>query len=783
MSSQSNVVDIYPLSPAQQGMLMVVLLAEKSSEYYFDQVVLTLTGPLDPAAWREAWRRAVARHEALRTQFVWERRERPLQVVRREVELPWEELDWRGLSEAERQPRLDALLSADHARGFDLDRAPLLRATLVQWQAGEARFVWSFHHLILDGWSISLVLTEVLAVYTALAAGRAEELGELPAPRPYGDYIAWLKRQDPAEAEAFWRRELANLDEPTPLPFDGSPEEGREKEKDSGWASEQELARLPAETVRGLTAFARGNRLTLSTLFQGAWALLLARLSRRDEAIFGGIVSGRPGELPGVESIVGLFINALPVRVRVDPARALIPWLAELQDRQVEQRSFEHSLLEQVQAWAGMPRDRQLFSSLLIFQNFPLNPLAESGVAGAAGFAMRASRLKESTHYPLALYAAPEGDAMALGLSYHRQRFDSASAQRLLGMLGNLLAGFADQPETRLAEISLLGAEERRQLLAAGRGPVAPELATATVLGRFLEQATATPEAVAVESGEARLTYGELDSASGRLAGHLRGLGVGRGEVVGLCLDRSLELIVSLLATWKAGAAYLPLDPAYPAERLAFMVSDSGARVVLTAASLAAILKDRHLGANPSGSGPTPGDAAYVIYTSGSTGTPKGVVVEHAALASYVASAGAAYQVGPGDRVLQFASISFDTSAEEIYPCLTRGATLVLRAASMTGSFDGFLRTAGQLGITLLDLPTAYWHELVAELAADTGQPGLPFPESIRLVILGGEEAQAARVAAWRERVGERVRLINTYGPTEATIVATQCDLTVSGGS
>jgi amino acid adenylation domain-containing protein len=783
MSSQSNVVDIYPLSPAQQGMLMVVLLAEKSSEYYFDQVVLTLTGPLDPAAWREAWRRAVARHEALRTQFVWERRERPLQVVRREVELPWEELDWRGLPEAEREPRLDALLRADHARGFDLDRAPLLRATLVQWQAGEARFVWSFHHLILDGWSISLVLSEVLAVYTALAAGRDEELGELPAPRPYGDYIAWLKRQDPAEAEAFWRRELANLDEPTPLPFDGSSEEGREEEKDSGWASEQELARLPAQTVRRLTAFARGNRLTLGTLFQGAWALLLARLSRRDEAIFGGVVSGRPGELPGVESIVGLFINALPVRVRIDPARALIPWLAELQDHQVEQRSFEHSLLEQVQAWAGMPRDRQLFSSLLIFQNFPLNPLAESGVAGAAGFAMRASRLKESTHYPLALYAAPEGEAMALGLSYHRQRFDSASAQRLLGMLGNLLAGFASQPKARLGEIPLLGVEERRQLLAAGRGPVAPWLARATVLGCFLEQATATPEAVAVESGEARLTYGELDSASGRLAGHLRELGVGRGDVVGLCLERSLDLIVSLLATWKAGAAYLPLDPAYPAERLAFMAADSEARLVLTAASLATILKDRHLGANPSGSEATPGDAAYVIYTSGSTGTPKGVVVEHAALASYVASAGAAYQVGPGDRVLQFASISFDTSAEEIYPCLTRGATLVLRDAAMTGSFDGFLRTTGQLGITLLDLPTAYWHELVAELAADTGQRARPFPESIRLVILGGEAAQAARVAAWRERVGESVRLINTYGPTEATIVATQYDLTVPGAA
>ncbi|HEV7517050.1 MAG TPA: AMP-binding protein, partial [Thermoanaerobaculia bacterium] len=600
---------------------------------------------------------------------------------------------------------------------------------------------------------------------------------------------AWLKRQDAAAAESYWRRELAGLAEPTPLPFDGHREAGREAGEGSGWVSEQELTQLPAATVRALTAFARGNRLTLNTLFQGAWALLLARLSRRAEVAFGGVVSGRPGELSGVESIVGLFINALPVRVRIDPARGLTPWLAELQERQAEQRRFEHSLLEQVQAWAGVPRERPLFASLLIFQNFPLD-LAQSGALGTADFHMRASRLKESTHYPLALYAAPAGEAMALGLSYHRHRFDAASARRLLGMLGHLLAGIAgidniagiaSEPAARLSEIPLLGAEERAELLAAGRGPVAPGLAAATVLWRFSEQVAETPEAVAVESGEARLTYAGLDAASSRLAGHLRGLGVGREAVVGVCRERSLDLIVSLLAIWKAGAAYLPLDPAWPAERRAFMVADSGARVVLTALDRLPELAVGEI----AGGDPTAGDAAYVLYTSGSTGTPMGVVVEHAALAGYVASAGAAYGVGPGDRVLQFASPSFDTSAEEIYPCLTRGATLVLRDAGMTGAFGGFLRAVERLAITLLDLPTAYWHELVA----DAEPQELPFPASVRLVILGGEEAQAPRLAAWRERLAERpertdpVRLVNSYGPTEATIVATWCDLTVPGAA
>ncbi len=808
MSSPSNVTDIYPLSPAQQGMLMVNLLSADRSEYYFDQFVFTLTGRLDAALWREAWRRVVARHGALRTQFAWERRERPLQVVRAEVELPWEELDLRDLAATERERRLDALLRADHARGFDLSRAPLLRATLVRWENEVAKFVWSFHHLILDGWSISLVFADVLALYAALAQGRTPETPELPTPRRYGDYIAWLERQDRGEAEAFWRRELLGFDEPTPLPFDGVEEVGevgevgevREAERESGWASEQELGRIEAATVRSLTAFARGNGLTLNTLFQGAWSLLLARLARRGEATFGAVVSGRPAELPGVESMVGLFINALPVRVRIDPAQPLLPWLAELQDRQIEQRRFEHSLLEEVQAWAGLPRERPLFSSLLIFQNFPLNPLSESGLSGASDLQIRASRLKESTHYPLALYAAPEGEEMALGLSYHRLRFDAGSARRLLGLLGNLLAGFVSRPGARLDEIALLGAAEEQELLAAGRGPVAPEPGAPTVLHRFAAQAAATPEAVAVEAGEARLTYAALAAASDRLADHLRSLGAERGEVVGICLERSLDLIVSLLAVWKTGAAYLPLEPAYPAERLAFMVADSGARVLVTVEALAARLPgsavhvrldaDRaRIDSAAHGfdaiDAVDSGDAAYVLYTSGSTGTPKGVVVEHAALAGYVASAGAAYGVGPADRVLQFASISFDTSAEEIWPCLTRGATLVLREPGIAGvgSFDGFLRTIVRQGITLLDLPTAYWHELVVAIIemAGAGEQGVELPPSVRLVILGGEEAQAARIAAWRERVGLRVRLINTYGPTEATIVATQHDLTLSG--
>jgi amino acid adenylation domain-containing protein len=815
MAATGNVADIYPLSPSQQGLLTVVLLAPEGARLYCDQVVLELSGRLDAAAWREAWRQVVARHPALRTQFAWERRAQPLQVVRGAVELPWQELDWRGLAPDERERRLAALLRDDHARGFALDQAPLLRGAWVHWAPGSARFLWSFHHLVLDGWSMALVLAEVRACYEALLAGRAAELP--PAP-PFRDFIAWWKRWQGDGAEEFWRRELAGLPEESPLPFDRRAENGAAPPPDApdGAVGVEEIE-LPLATSRGLAAAARRHRLTMNTFFQGAWALLLARTTARHEVVFGSVVSGRPPDLPGVEGIVGLFVNALPTRAAVEPGQELIPWLAALQERQVEQRRFEHLPLERILGWAGVPRERAALSSLVTFQNFPAEPLPGIGAgAGPAGpgLALRFAFTREVTHHPLALYGRTHGDGISLALAFQRQRFAPAAARRLLAMLARLLEGAAARPESRLGEIPLLSREERQELLAAAQGgpvpggpvPGAAGMAaaaeTAGVLAAIERQAARAPQAAAVEHGAVHLSYGELDARAERLAARLRRHGVAPEEVVAVCLERSPELVVALLAVWKAGAAWLPLDPGHPGERLALLLADSAARLVLTTKALAsrlppgpagptAVLLDRPEAAAPAhppsagrdadGAAPcppgvrAPAAAAYVIYTSGSTGAPKGVVVDHAALASFVAAAGERLAIAPGDRVLQFAAVSFDASVEEVYPCLARGATLVLRDAGMLGSFGRFLDDVERLQLTVLDLPTAYWHELAAALARE----GLALPAGVRLVILGGEEARPAALASWRSRVGPGVRLLNTYGPTEATVVATQSDLTL----
>ncbi|MFL6292885.1 MAG: amino acid adenylation domain-containing protein, partial [Thermoanaerobaculia bacterium] len=691
--------DVYPLSPGQQGMLMVLLLsgpesAGSEARVYFDQSVVTLRGDLDTGLWRRAWQRVVDRHPSLRTSFVWEGRPQPLQVVQPQAELPWTELDWRGQSEPE---RLNGFLQEDRARGFDLGTPPLMRLALIRLDGESWKMIWSFHHLIVDGWSLSRVYGEVVACYVAFRENREPDL---EAPHPFRDYIAWLQRQDMDRAEAFWRGALAGFDEPTPLPYDGTGTGGE------GMTYGREMGWIPREEAEALTAFARRRQLTLNTLFQGAWGAVLGRATDREDVIFGSVVSGRPGEVDGIESVVGFFINVLPVRVAVG-GQSVAPALAELQGRQIEQRDFEYCPLESIQAWSGLPRGSRLVESLLVFQNFPLNPLE---TASPTGFRILDAQVMGATHYPVTLYVAPRNGGLDLRFDYHVSRLGAEPARRLIGHLRTVLAAFAacaTRPEARMAELPLLTPAERLELLALSAGPAGSAGPCIHELVR--EQAERTPDAPAIEAGGAVLTYRELMRRAGLLARRLRGLGVGPEAVVGLRVERSPEMVIGMLGVLEAGGVYLPLDPVYPRERLSFMQEDSGARVVLTQESFAEGIE------GIGGALPVPSNGAYIIYTSGSTGKPKGVLVPHSSLVNYVLSTAEEGRIGPRDRVLQFASMSFDTSAEEIYPCLMRGATLVLRDDAMGSSPEVFMREVERLGITVLDLPTAFWHELMAQ--------------------------------------------------------------------
>ncbi|MEM1206468.1 MAG: amino acid adenylation domain-containing protein, partial [Acidobacteriota bacterium] len=793
---KKNIEAIYPLSPAQLGMLLYLVVAgdgERSNAFY-EQYHCTLHGDLDPELFREAWERTVARHASLRTLFLWERREKPLQVVLRSVELPFTVEDWRGRDAEQEQADFDALRLGERAAGLKLDRAPLVRCHLRRVGDRAHRFLWCFSHLTLDGWSIALVLGEVFSTYHALTEGKEPSL---PAAKPFRDYIAWLQDQDLAEAERFWRRNLEGIPGATSLPID----------RGAGTAMTDAATRLETtgrETVdidpglwNRIQEVARSRGLTPNAFFQGTWGLLLGRYAGEDDVVYGSVVSGRTPEVDGVESIAGMFINALPVRARLDPARPFAQWLGDLQLQLVEQRQFEYCPLEQIQRWIGLPHDRPAFESLLAYENYP-------AAEGESDLRMEVGDLEEVSNYPLLCYVVV-GERPRLRLAWDRSRYSDDDARALLRRYARLLSNLADSPDTPIGQVPLTTVDERTSLDRLAAAPAADWPDDACVHQLVARAAERTPGAVALRGADgSEVTYRQLVDRSRRLGRHLSGLGVGPDAVVAVSMERSPAMAVALLGVLEAGGAYLPLDPDYPRDRLAFMLEDSGARVLVAQEDLA----DRfpavphvvtvpkgdgtvfpELSAEPVDSGVGPEHLAYVIYTSGSTGKPKGVQVEHRNLVHYAEDARRVYGLRADDRVLQFATISFDTSAEEIYPALFAGAALVLRSEEMIASPGAFLKELGTLGITLLNLPTAFWHEVCAGLAGggeDDDQDG-SIPACLERVIIGGEAALAGRLEQWHrhlEAAGRGlgsdgpVRLWNTYGPTETTIVTTRHELT-----
>ncbi|HEY4574263.1 MAG TPA: condensation domain-containing protein, partial [Thermoanaerobaculia bacterium] len=758
-----------PLAPLQGGMLFQGLLAPES-ELYFEHLTAELVGALDAGAFARAWQAVVDRHPALRTAFVWEGLEKPLQVVRRGVELPWTEEDWRGVPPAEQPARLAAWLAADRARGFDLARPPLMRGALLRTAADRHRFVWSFHHVLIDGWCFSLLFREVLALYQADLAGRA---AFLPPVHPYRDFIAWVERQDAAAAERYFRQALAGFTAATPLPLDRP----ALPPGDDGGPRALEVE-LPPALVDGLNRLAQSRDLTLSTLTQGAWAIVLARHGGPD-VVFGSVVSGRPAELPGVESMIGLFVNTLPVRLVADPGAPVVGWLAGAQKRLLEVRQHETAALAQVQRASEVPPGEPLFQSLVAFESYPVD---ESLGEGAEELTVTDVTMADRTDYPLSLAVMPTRrprSGLALHLAYDR-RTDAATVHRLLRHMERLLGAFAEGSGRLLGDLPVLSAAEQHQIaLEWSGGGVLPKASGAGLLHELaLPQ---DPAAVALSGDGGEITYGELERRANRLARHLIALGVGPEARVALVAPRSADAVVAILGILKAGGAWVPIDPETPAERVAFLLADSRPALVLAgegvrlpespvpALPLAAALERAAAeSAEPPAAAVAPEGLAYVIYTSGSTGTPRGVAVSHRSAAAFARTFAREVGLAADDRLLHFASLSFDASVLEIFAARAVGAAIVPR----TGPAEEparFLADCAAQGLTVLILTAAYWHQIAAAVEAER----LPLPPALRLITTGGERALPERWAAWGRGPGRRVRLVNAYGPTEATVLAT----------
>ncbi|MHA6193813.1 non-ribosomal peptide synthetase [Pseudomonas wadenswilerensis] len=743
----AEIADIYPLSPMQQGMLFHTLY-EKAAGNYVNQMRVDVEG-LDVARFQAAWQALVDQHDVLRAAFVSDL-ERPLQVIRKQVVAAFAEQDWRGRDHS--PEALKAWADGDRQRGFDLEQEALLRLTLLRTGDDRHHLVYTSHHILMDGWSNSRLLGEVLQRYHGQAPA-------LSAAR-YRDYIEWLQRQDAAASQRFWSEQLAVLDAPTRLVQVLKPDGAASGYVDLHYA-------LDREDTRKLGDFAREQRVTLNTLVQAAWLLLLQRYSGQASVTFGATVAGRPAELAGIEEQLGLFINTLPVVGSPRAEQSVADFVRQVQDLNLALREHEHTPLYDIQRWAGQGGEA-LFDNILVFENYPVSEALQA--AAPADLRFGSVITQEQTHYPLTLIVQAN-DSLAVRFNFDRQRFSESGMARLAGHFDQLLRGLVADATAPLGELPMLDAQERQQVTQRWND-TAVAFDAGSVQELIEAQVWATPDAIAVRLGERTLDYAALDRQANRLAQRLVALGVGPDVLVGISLERSLELVVGLLAILKAGGAYVPLDPAYPRERLDYMLRDSGVKLLLSRSGLHDNRGERldldrvidwadHGDVAPVQVPVHADNLAYVIYTSGSTGRPKGVEIRHGALSNHMLWMQGELKLTPQDRVLQKTAFSFDASVWEFWLPLLNGAQLVLATPALSDDLALLWSEVEGQRISVLQLAPSVLQALLPGV-----RPGQL--DSLRTLAFGGEALGATLVEQLRQQWSGQV--YNLYGPTEATI-------------
>ena len=736
---------VYPLSPAQKGILFQALYAE--GDLYVVQVELELAGTLSLPALEQAWRAVIARHPALRTSFHWEDLDKPLQVVRKEVPFALDVIDERHAPPGAHAARL----ARERRTGFDLAKAPCLRARVILLDGGRHALEVAYHHIAADAWSMKIVVGEVLALHDAALAGKPLTL---PPVRAYRELIAWLEALPGDETRRYWRGRLAGVRATTPLPYDRAPL----SRPDPG-DTYAELERSFDDAA--LRAACAKQRVTLGTAIHAAWALLLGRHAGEGDVVFGGAVDGRSIPLEGVEQMVGLFLNTLPVRVTFDATTTTGELLRRVQADLLGARAHEQSQLTDVRAASELAGDAPLFESILVFQNVA----ADEGGAPAEGLRPVRGTHQENSGFPLTLVVDRfGGGALSLLLAYNTRRFARADVERLLAQLVALLESFAANPELPVRAHALAGATERKRLLQEWNPPPAAP-STEPLHATFEAQVDRAPDAIALRAGDVAVSYRALDDDANRLAHHLIAQGVAPGDRVAIVLPASIPAITAMLAALKCGAAYLPIDPDAPADRIAFLLRDAGVKVAFTdGAAVTAALAGQP--ATRPRIAHHPERPAYVVYTSGSTGEPKGVVVPHRAVVNHGRAVARRFELSPGDRMLQFTPLHFDAAVEEIFPVLLAGATTVLHGELIP--VDEFSPLIDRLALTILSMPPAYVHAWLSHVEREGGR----VPRGLRRVILGGEAILPQTRAMWERLGGDGIPWFNVYGPTEGTVTS-----------
>ena len=771
---------------------------EPGTPAYNIPLAYRLRGPLDETAMAKAFEAIINRHQGLRTIFK-KRDGHPVQIIEPPQPFTPEIIDLRHIPESGREAEAQALCNQECHRGFNLAKGPLLRVLLMHLGQNDHVLMLTVHHIVSDGWSMGVIFREFMALYDGYSSGRSPDLPGLQV--QYTDFARWQRKWMESELIRpqvnYWKHQLQGAPEGLDLPTD------RPRPAIQSYRGASQSLILNKDLCGAMKSLTIKKGVTLFMLMLAGLKTLLYRYTHQGDISVGTFIANR--NRAEIEGLVGFFINTLVMRTDLSDNPSFETLLARVRETSLSAYSHQdlpfEKLLDEVKPERNLSRT-PLFQVLMVLQNMPLPPLDLPGMT-CAPMALETFR----SNFDLTLWLYESGTEIKpqikMTLDYSTDLFDESSIKQMLTCLRNLFISATNDPSRPISDLSILAEEQRQVILSQWSGAVhyrpGPDVCVHQL---FEEQAVKRPDAIALvqpngKKGEDRqISYRDLNQDANRVARFLRKHGAGSETFVGILMERSPDLIKGIMGILKAGAAYVPIDPNYPAERIAFILSDTRAPAVLTDSnsiqkieelSGTDMLKDnvqivsldsdweeirQESVENPS-SGARETNLAYAIYTSGSTGQPKGVLIEHHALSAFVDSAVQEYQIGSNDRILQFASPSFDASVEEIFSALTTGATLILRSHGMIRSMPAFVQACHDNELTVLDLPTAFWHQLTSALESG----GLMLPPTVRLLIIGGEEALPDRLAVWRNATEGNIRLMNTYGPTETTVVATVCDL------
>ncbi|MBZ4509576.1 amino acid adenylation domain-containing protein [Mycobacterium avium subsp. hominissuis] len=750
LCQQHQIADVLPLSPVQQGLLFHTGFAQELEDLYAVQLGITVSGTLDPHRLRDAVQNAVNRHPNLVARFFDEFGE-PVQIIPAEPEMAWRYLELDG---GDIDEQLEQLSADERAAVCDLAGQPAFRAALIRIADDRHRLLLTIHHIVIDGWSLPVLLQEVFAGYYGQ---------RLPAPPSYRSYLMWLAAQDRAAAQDAWREALAGFETPTLVAPPGK-------------IGRRAVATytVSADTTKALGELARSSRTTVSTVLQGAWAQLLTWLTGQHDVAFGTAVSGRPTELPGADAMVGLLINTVPVRADIAAATTVVDLLEQLQRAHAETLEHEHLALNEIHRVTGHD---QLFDTLFLYENYPIDA---SALLDVHELAVTEFSSREFNHYPLSVVATP-GHELSLRVEYDTEVFDEAGIETLIERLRQVLAAMTTDPGQRLSAIDLLDAAEHERLDAWGNRAVLTRrpAAQASIPALFAAQVARAADAVAITCGERSFTYREVEESANRLAHLLSGQGAGPGQRVAVVIPRSAEAVVAIFAVLKTGAAYVPIDPGVPAARLQFVLADSAPVAAVTTAEVRDRLDgftgqiidfdDPAVAEQPATGLPVPAadNIAYIIYTSGTTGTPKGVAIPHRNVTLLLETLDA--QLGLGQVWTQCHSLAFDFSVWEVFGSLLYGGRLVVVPDAVVRSAEDLhaLLVREQVSV-LSQTPSAFY----ALQSADALAPELGQQLKLQTVVFGGEALEPHRLATWLHHHPGLPRMVNMYGITETTVHA-----------